>query len=162
MTRVPVLCCALLVVVALVGCGGLSSEQRAALDGAVAALNRIDAGTEVGVGYSDYRMLLIDAKTEVKSALAVLPESELASELGQAMDAYADAGTAWAKRFADSEWLFENTSPGDYLIPRYSLPTEQSPYFGDRLGRRIDPESAVQHIWLSAEAHLERVKELRS
>jgi hypothetical protein len=47
------------------------------------------------VSYQQYGPLVVDAKAEVNEALASLPSSELKSQLNAAMDAYADAGTAW-------------------------------------------------------------------
>jgi hypothetical protein len=42
-------------------CGGLSSRQKTATNEAIAALRKIEAGTQVGVRYQEVGSLVIDA-----------------------------------------------------------------------------------------------------
>ncbi len=65
---------------------------------AVAALQKLQAATQVGVNYQTYGQLLIEAKAKVNEAVKSLPDGELKTEMSGAMDSYADAATVWASR----------------------------------------------------------------
>ena len=60
---------------------------------AVAALQKFQAATQVGVNYQTYGQLLIEAKAKVNDAMKSLPDGELKTEISGAMDSYADADT---------------------------------------------------------------------
>ena len=65
---------------------------------AVAALQKLQAATQVGVNYQTYGQLLIEAKAKVNEAVKSLPDGELKTEMSEAMDSYADAATVLGQK----------------------------------------------------------------
>lgn len=119
-------------------------EARKALQ----ALQKIKAATEVGVSYTTYQQLVIEAKTEVNAASIKLPttypkpdkpydlanaHARLNEDLNKAMDVYADARRVWSEKISDRK-LSKDTEPGKTIIPKYELTT-------------TDPEQALQILW---------------
>lgn len=147
------------IVILLVACGGLSSKQRSAAEEAMKSLRKLSASTQVGVNYQQYGGLIIDAQAQVNEALAVLPDGELKNEMNGAMEGYADALQVWGAKIKagsgrlGSGKIFINSSPGSFIIPKYSLPTTNS---SDGLGEYADTDKALQIIWGVANKHLDR------
>ncbi len=147
------------IIILLVACGGLSSKQRSAAEEAMKSLRKISASTQVGVNYQQYGVLIIDAQAQVNEALAVLPDGELKNEMNATMESYADSLQVWdAKIKAGSGRLgsgkmFTGSSPGSFIIPKYSLPTTANSY---GLGESADSDQALKIIWGVANKHLDR------
>ena len=140
----------------LIACnkGGLSSEQKTATNEALKALRKVEAATQVGVNFQQYGQLLIEAKGQVNAASAKLPDGKLKDKLNAAMDAYADAKDAWAYKvkYPDGFGININSTPGDRLIPKYSLQNIAEEGFTNFT---VDPDAAVRAIWNSAKTHLD-------
>lgn len=83
---------------------GLTTAQKAADFAALKSLRRLQAATEVGVSYVDYSSRLIDVKADVSDNLDNLPNGQLKQKLNAAMDAYADARTAWGEIIEYGYW----------------------------------------------------------
>lgn len=77
-------------------CGQPPSKQKSVAQDAVKALRKLEASTQVNPSYTQYNALVIDAKAEVNEVARVLPDGELKSHLNGAIEAYADAATAWS------------------------------------------------------------------
>ena len=141
---------ALLSCLLVASCGGLSGEQTEKLDGALSALERLSAATDVGVNDNRYGELVIEAQAAVNEAARVLPEAELSGALERAMEAHVDARNVW-------EWKLTHVAirtgrdPGTKVIPEYSIPSELRT---DRHGeeyRTADQDLALQMIWAEAD-----------
>ena len=61
----------------LVACDGISDKRETAAREAVTALRKIEAAVQVGASYQQYGTLLLEAKSKVNDANAVLLEGEL-------------------------------------------------------------------------------------
>jgi hypothetical protein len=138
------------------GCGGLKGKQQVAASEAMTALRKIEAAVQVGVSYQQYGVLLIDAKSKVNDANAVLPDGELKSKLNAAMDAYADAGQVWGIKISGPN-LLPNTEPGASLMRKYNLKTHT---ISAAALTYIDPDEAMQAAWGAAMGHLLIVQKL--
>lgn len=142
-------------VVSVVACGGLSSKQRTAASEAVAALRKLHAATEVGVNYQQYGILVIEAKDKVNNANAVLPDGELKQRLNAAMDAYTDAGKAWAAKITTGDMLTPNTEPGATFVSKYGLqPRKLWPNDPKSTVMYLSEDEAMQAAWGAAMGHL--------
>ena len=82
---------------------------------AIAALKKIQAGTQVGINYQEYGRLLIQAKAKVNDAAQSLPEGGLKTEITGAMDSYADASTIWGIKIKIQN-LRADSEPGKTLM----------------------------------------------
>ena len=134
----------------LTACGGLSGKQDTAAREAVAALRKIEAAVQVGVSYQQYGSLLIEAKSKVNDANAVLPKGELKQRLNAAMDAYADAGQVWGLKVGGTNLLPER-EPGATLMRKYNLKMQT---ISSVSLTYIDPDEAMQVMWGAALGHL--------
>lgn len=121
---------------------------------AVAALQKLQAATQVGVNYQNYGQLLIEAKAKVNEAMKSLPDGELKSEMSGAMDSYADAATVWGIKIERRSLYGDNSEPDKTIIAKYSIPVEASKYGGPP---SADPTKAMQIIWLRADTHLKQL-----
>jgi len=119
---------------------------------AVAALQKLQAATQVGVNYQTYGQLLIDAKAKVNDAMKSLPDGELKTEINGAMDSYADAATVWGRKIEGHSLYGDNSEPDKTLIAKYSIPLDDHTY-----GKTADPSKAMQIIWLRADIHLKQI-----
>jgi hypothetical protein len=136
-------------------CGGSSLKRDPTINGAIKALRKIEAATQVGVNFQQYGQLLIEAKVQVNEALEKLPDGELKNELKAAIEAYFDARQVWSNKI-QSKMVLLDTEPGKTVIPKYSLRTTK-----ESLGRlETDPDQAMQTIWRAAKDHLDRVASL--
>lgn len=120
---------------------------------AVKTLEKLQAATEVGVSFSNYQALLIEAKAAVNAASRMLPparpagddystdalKASLSDNLNKAIDSYADAQTAWDEKLHGRS-LSPDKEPGKSLIPKYKLKTS-------------DPEEAMQLFWYMAKLY---------
>jgi hypothetical protein len=121
---------------------------------AIAALQKLQAATQVGVNYQTYGQLLIDAKAKVNDSVKSLPDGELKTEISGAMDSYADAATVWGRKIEGHSLYGDNSEPDKTLIAKYSIPVETSKYSGIS---SADPTKAMQIIWLRADIHLKQI-----
>ena len=134
---------------------------------AVAALKKIQAGTQVGVSYEQYGQLLVEAKAKTNEAVRSLPEGSLKTELTAAMDAYADAATVWNLKVTNNSLTDRN------LIAKYNIPVSTSKMAlrpqPDGSLKAVDvgggpaianPGEALKIIWLRANTHLEQISKL--
>lgn len=137
---------------------------------AVAALKKIQAGTQVGVSYEQYGQLLVEAKAKTNEAVRSLPEGSLKTELTGAMDAYADAATVWNLKITNNS-LSDRGFHG--LIAKYHIPVSTSKIAlrpqPDGSLKSVDvgggpaianPDEALKIIWLRADTHLEQISKL--
>lgn len=159
MRRTALLVTAFAIAHLLIACGsGLSYRQRAEAGEAIKALQKITTASLIGVDYGQYRQLVIDAQAQTAESLATLPDDELRREITAAISAYVDADEAWREQFrtdphtGTSGFLREDTEPGQTLIPKYSLKTE------NRIG--VESGKSVHLIWAKARAHLDRASSL--
>jgi len=143
----------------LLSCGGgLSAEQQAKLDAAVAALERAKAATDVGVRHDQYTSLIVEAQAAVTEAELALPDGELVGALSGVMEAHADAKSVW-------DWTLTHVAlrtgrdPGTKVIPEYSVPAEPRVDSEGEEYLVADQKLALQMIWAEAAA---RHAELRS
>ncbi len=81
----------------LIGCN-LFSRESGQVKEALAALGKLDAGTQVGVNRPEYSRLLLEAQAKVNEATETLPEGDLRKELLLAMQSYKDAQTIWDRK----------------------------------------------------------------
>jgi hypothetical protein len=104
----------------LTSCGGLSSRQRAAAEDAIASLEKVRAGSQVGISYTQNGPLIVDGKAKVNAASELLPDGGLRSELNNAMEAYSDGLQLWAISVRDGTGQFISTR--EPLSIKYSVP----------------------------------------
>jgi len=154
LTAAIILALGIAVSATMTGCKRNSAPSQETLD-AIAALRKIQAGTQVGINYQEYGKLLIEAKAKVNDATRSLPEGELKTQITGAMDSYADAATVWGVKIKDRD-LYADSEPGKTLIAKYGLAVEK-PSYGDP---RADSDKALQVVWLSADIYLIRIETL--
>ncbi len=78
--------------------GGLSSEQKKEAKEAVEALQKIQAGIESEqVSQMTIAPMIIEAKTQVNQAVAILPPGDIRNNLDTAVGAYIDGTYLWSK-----------------------------------------------------------------
>jgi hypothetical protein len=138
-----------------------SNEAREALE----SLRKLQAATQVGVSYQQYRQLLIDAKAKTNAASSALPDGTLKTALNKAVDAFVDAGNVWGAKVGGDNRLHKGWGPGKTLISKYSLPVENFYSTPEYRRPQIDPESinadtALQLIWQHSNAHVEDVAKI--
>lgn len=151
---------ALSIVCMLASCSAkYPSEARDALE----ALRKVQAATQVGVNYQQYGQLLIDAKAKTNAASLALPDGPLKNEFKGAIDAYADAATAWDTKFNSDrlfkDKLFTDWDPGRSLIPKYKLPLRGISQNEKAAGGVdwIDTAAAMSIIWQHADSHIKEI-----
>lgn len=147
-----------LLIIALVLLTGCNSKQKEATAKAVESLKKVQAGTQVGVNYSNYGQLLIDAKAKVNEASTLLPNGKLKDELNATMDAYQDAGQVWNEKIQQHD-LYSGFGIGQGLIEKYSIPTTDAAY--KPAGLTASSDLAMQVIWMAADTHLKNVDSLK-
>lgn len=141
---------AIMLVQLMTACSGASSKQKTAAREAIATLRKIEAAVQVGSNYQQYGMLLIEAKSKVNDANAVLPEGELKQRLNNAMDAYADAGQVWGMKISGPN-LLPNREPGASFMRKYNLKTKT---ISAASLTYLDNDEAMQTMWGAALGHL--------
>lgn len=146
---------ALFTLAVAVACGLVASctqkPAKETLD-AVAALRKIQAGTQVGINYQEYGRLLVEAKAKVNDAMRSLPEGDLKVQITGAMTSYADASTVWAIKI-DQHLFYGDSEQNKTLIARYAIPLK--PEYG--LKPHAYPSDVMQLIWLRADIHLNQI-----
>lgn len=111
----------------LVACGGLSSNQKQEVSEALKALGKVSSAIEIGVNYEDYSKLVLEAKSQVNEATAILKQGQIRSELELAIDSFVDARDTWnyalqnqyGAKFANFIVLYDFTELGKILLPKY-------------------------------------------
>jgi len=76
-TRALAIGLAVVVSFSALSCGGLSGEQKKAVDEAMASLGEVSAATQLGANLQQYSSLVIQAQADVNEAVAKLPAGEL-------------------------------------------------------------------------------------
>ena len=174
----------LIAVILISACGGLNEKQKKSVEDAITALNKINAGTEVGINKLEYSKMLIDAQASVNQASQDLPDekySELKQELKLAMEAYSDARTIWNKGGTDEALLACNIEakekPKDelqasinkvfvdmcnpeifQLTVKYQIPTSE--LFNDIKLPAMSKKLGLTIIWKKAKEHIDRASAL--
>jgi hypothetical protein len=131
-----------------------ASTAPSSADEAIKALRKIEAATQVGVTYQQYRDLLIDAKAKVNEATATTHSPEFKSELNAAMDAYDDAGTAWGDML-EYDFMETEYEPWHTIQQKYSIPEDHS----NQMSKGASRQTVLNTIWAAASAHLNRASE---
>lgn len=106
---------------------GLTTAQKAAALAALKSLNKLQAATEVGVSYVDYSSRLIDVKAEVSDNLENVPDGQLKQKINSAMDAYADARTAWGEIIEYGYWDVLKDAETGKIVSKYKLDEGDKP-----------------------------------
>lgn len=140
----------------MVGCGGLSSSQNQEVSEAIKALGKVSSAIEIGVNYTEYSELVLEAKSQVNEATAILKQGQIRSELELAIDSFVDARDTWnyalqnqyGAEFADFQKLYDFTELGKIILPKYSLPKD------------VLAMTAVQIIWNTGNKHLKQARGL--
>ena len=134
------------------------NASESTLAEALRALRKIQAATDVGINFSEYGELVVEAKAAVNEAIAEMGDSTLSKELQAAMQAYADASTAWNLSMKDSAsfrgysfFVYEG-SEGRHLDTKYRFTKSTSGV--------ADKQNALNTIWAVAKAHLDRATQL--
>ncbi len=121
------------------------TKNNEAVEGALKSLRKLAAATEVGVNFQEYGSRLIDVKTEVNELLPKITDGYVKDEIILAMDAYADAETAW-NGMTRGNSLFPDLEPGKTLQKKYSIPIDTS------IGMALLPRNVVlSTIWAAAQ-----------
>ncbi|MGE3439943.1 MAG: hypothetical protein AB7O81_30280 [Blastocatellales bacterium] len=128
-----------------------TSNRLAAAQSVVQALNKVKAGTQVGVNYQQYGLLVIEAKAAMNNVEAALPAGELKQSLNQAIDAYADAGRYWGASI--NGMIYESSDVGQMLRVKYKIEGDSYYAFSDR-------NKVLTVIWLVGEINLDKATTL--
>lgn len=129
---------------------GISKNDEAVAN-ALKSLRKLAAATEVGVNFQDYSSRLIDVKAEVNEVLPQIADGYVKDEIKLAMDAYADAGTAWNWTIVNrSGDMFPDYEPGKTLQAKYSIPTYK---YSDL--HLMERDKVLNAIWAAARKHIE-------
>jgi len=91
------------VILAVIILPSCNKERDEAAKRALRALRKIEAATQVGVSYSQYSQLLIEAQAEVNEAKIKLPEGELKKELLGSMELYGNVGEIWSEQIRNNK-----------------------------------------------------------
>lgn len=153
----------------LSACGGLSAKQQSATSEAITALRKLEAASQVKPSLMHYNQLVIEAKAQVNEAAMVLPDGELKQELNAAIEAYADAATAWAAM--QRTYLRDDKEPGKTLGPKYGLHLDSAnagmrEYFEgvERIGNpnyeSPTTKGVLGKIWSVGKGHLDRAAKI--
>lgn len=135
----------------------VSPQALAAAQDAMKALRKLDAATQVGVNFVNYQPLVIDARAKVDEAVSLLPIEQLKSELRSAIDAYADAASAWNDALT-SEHLIISQPPGDSLARKYGL--NGAPLYTGSDIIIVPRGTALTTMWRAGRAHIDRASSL--
>lgn len=154
-------------------CGQPPTKQKSVAQNAVKALRKLEASTQVHPSYTQYNALVIDAKAEVNEVARVLPDGELKSHLNGAIEAYADAATAWSAmgESLHGSYLSNRDEPGTTLSKRYEIDLDPVKVAGqkyeDALKEIGNPNyespmkrSILDKIWAAARDHLNQASGL--
>jgi hypothetical protein len=158
---------ALAVVSLLTACGGLSSKQKTAASDTLKALRKIDAASQVGTSYQQYRLMMIDAQAAMSEASASIPDGELKNELSKAVEADSDALIAWeasnemekngGSTFSGRLEISAKSKDGQPLHEKYKIDFERK----DRLMLgTYSLDVALPAIWKVAKEHVDRASKL--
>lgn len=160
------------------------AQQRKAVEDAINSLNKLHAGTEVGVNKVDYSRLLIESKALVNKANEGIQNGELKQALSLAIQGYSDASIIWDKGGTDKALLAcaekeelsktdsTNQTQGSFdkfvrdmcnpeitmLAVKYNIPRSQ--VFNDMKLPGIIKNEALTIIWNASTAHTNRASEL--
>ena len=176
----------LILVILISACGGLTEKQKKSVDDAISALNKLDAGTQVGINKIVYSKMLIEAQALVNQSSSNLSDKryeELRKELNLAMESYLDAKQLWEIMKNDTGfYVMCNDSPpkkdpaesntkldnlfcdpeGKILRDKYNL-TVRDPKTkeirADKSGE-IFKKEGISIIWGTAKGHLDRASSL--
>lgn len=137
-------------------------QERKVANNALDSLKKISAALDVGVNFSTYNQMLIDAKNQVNEVEAKMSDGELKMEISKAMDAFLDALTIWKMELEGRTALWKEIAPYAQLINKYSMPT--SDFRDTELGRNIYDgirlEDARQIIWKAGRTHVNKASVL--
>ena len=129
----------------------VETKKNEAAEDALRSLRKLAAAAEVGVNYAEYGRRLIDVKSEVSEFLLKIEESAVKEHIVLAMEAYADAATAWS-RMISYDILLTDFEPGSTLKRKYSIPSESLKVGRGQLMRR---GVVLSTIWSAARKHIE-------
>jgi hypothetical protein len=132
----------------------LNPQAMVAVRDALKALRKMAGATEIGISFQEYGSRVIDAKADVEEALRQLPEGELKTEIGLAMDAYADASKAW-NQMIRYDFMLVDFEPGSSLQKKYEIPIDTS--LSSKMMRRT---VVLSTIWGAAKSHIEKADAL--
>ena len=120
---------------------------------ALKSLRKLTAATDVGVNFQDYSRRVIDVKAEVEDLLPKIADYYVRNEIKSAMDAYADASSAWNFAVQNRGYLYIDFEPAITLRPKYNIPTE-------KLGSLtlISNQTALSKIWATAKIHMDNAQ----
>ena len=131
-----------------------SSDKGTAVDEALRSLRKINSAINVGVTYSQYGPLVIDAKALVDEALLATNNNETKSKLNTIMGCYADALSIWnAKVQYRKDAIFSNEGLNSSMIKKWGMPTKELDYDGGKT-TYIEIEDALQFLWAKASKEL--------
>lgn len=143
----------LIALLLLLGSFACSDGSQQPVREALEALRRIQTAVRVGVLFEHYSSLVIDAKVKTDTARRLMPDGPLKSELGAAMDCYADAAKIWGMGFRGDK-LNLRREPGSALLPKYSIQVDSS-------GNVVqDQDEVLQSVWRSADYRIANVEKL--
>lgn len=128
------------------------TENNEAIEGALKSLRKLAAATEVGVNFQEYGSRLIDVKAEVSEFLPKITDGFVKEEIKLAMEAYADAATAWNWTIVNHMGdMFPDFEPGKTLQQKYSIPTYRWTSDSNLMAR----DKVLSTIWAAARKYIE-------
>jgi len=122
---------------------------------ALKSLSRLAGAIEVGITYTQYGTLLVQAKTEVDEALIYVPEGEIKHSIVLALDDYAIAGRVWSESLQYRDGIPAKSSTAFYLNGRYNLGITKF-----KSGEYIKRSAILDVIWGSAGRHSAKAAQL--
>lgn len=129
------------------------TKNNESIEGALKSLRKLAAATEVGVNFQEYGSRLIDVKAEVNEFLPKITDGYVKDEIKLAMDAYADAGTAWNGFIQNQQQYGGNIYPalesGTALLKKYSIIVTEENKF------KFERSYVLSTIWAAAQKHIE-------
>lgn len=118
------------------------------------ALRKISAATEVGINFRDYGLLVVDAKAAVNDATVNISDNALKTELYQAIQAYADALTAWNISLkTDGFLIIKGGTTSDEGYWQGLALHEKYHFTSDVFHISVSKKNALNTIWKVAKAH---------
>ncbi|MBI4457256.1 MAG: hypothetical protein HY644_15360 [Acidobacteria bacterium] len=130
------------------------SEEIAAVERALAALKKLEKAANEKMTLREYNSKVNDVKAEVSECLRRVSPRELRKEIGLAVEAYADAITAWEEMIR-YDFMSADYEPGSSLQKKYSIPTS-----GDATGRIMARGAVLSTIWKVARKHTDKVSSI--
>jgi hypothetical protein len=135
-----------LILLALPACS--EGPPQALAREALEALRKVQVATEVGMSFEQYSGLVIEAKVKTDAALRGLPDGPLKSELGEAIDCYADGSRIWSMIINGDKFELGREPSGHYLT-KYSIQVNAS--------GQVKKDDALNNVWRSANYRIEQV-----